>query len=157
MLLCTLINHPPKSPHPYQSMLKGGTNLNIYIFLVPSAPRGFTLNMVDGSPDTLSASWMVPEPTNGIITKFNINCTSSSLLQPLIFTINSGSVFSTTLRSLSAFTNYTCFITASTSVGEGPPSNSDTAMTDEDGKLRTHFICSRVSRIEKFHCFKFSI
>ena len=124
----------PKSPRPYQSTLKGG-NLNLYLFLVPSAPRGFTLTtMVDRSPDTLLASWMVPEPANGIIIQFNINCTPSLPFQPLNFTMNNDSVFSTTLRNLSAFTTYTCFITASTSVGEGPPSNSDTAMTDEDGE-----------------------
>ena len=139
MFLLYSSQYPPKSPHPYQNTLKG-VNLNLYYFLVPSAPREFTLSMVDGSPDTLSASWMVPEPTNGNITQFNINCTSS-LWQPLIFTINNGSVFSTTLRNLSAFTTYTCFITASTSVGEGPPSNRDTAMTDEDGKTQ-YFVCA---------------
>ena len=91
--------------------------------------------MVGGSPNTLSASWMTPDPANGIITGFTISCnTPGVMLPPLLVVIDESSV-STTLMDLTAFTEYVCVISANTSAGEGPPSNSDTAMTDEDGKL----------------------
>jgi uracil phosphoribosyltransferase len=97
--------------------------------------------MVEKSPDTLMASWMTPDTTNGIIGRYIIRCnqtnsqTSIMLLDPLIVTGNT--TFSTTLSSLTAFTDYECTISASTGAGEGNSSDPQNATTDEAGKL-TH-------------------
>jgi hypothetical protein len=90
--------------------------------------------MVEGSPDTLTASWMVPDPTNGIIDRYTIRCNptnSNLMLDPLIVTGNS--MFSATLSHLTAFTGYECTISASTGAGEGNSSDPRNATTDEDG------------------------
>ncbi len=96
--------------------------------LVPSAPRNVSLSMVSGSPNTLSASWDIPEPTNGIISNYTINCNSSDSVTV------TGSTLSANLSGLTPFTTYSCMISASTGAGEGTASNTVTATTDEDGK-----------------------
>ncbi len=91
------------------------------------------LSMVAGSPTMLSASWMVPDPTNGVITGYTIRCSSTPLgmLPPFII---SASVTETNLENLTPFTSYSCSISANTSAGEGGNSNMETATTDEDCK-----------------------
>ena len=42
---------------------------------------------------------------------------------------------STTLSGLEPYTNYSCNVRASTSVGEGTPSGTDIALTDETSKI----------------------
>ena len=90
--------------------------------------------MVPGSPNTLSASWDIPEPTNGIISGYTINCNSS-----ISVTVN-GSTLSASLSGLTPFTTYSCTISASTGAGEGNASNTVTAATDEDGKQQNSMI-----------------
>ena len=95
------------------------------------------LAMVQGSPNTLSASWMVPEPTNGIISGYTINCSSSSgSVGPLTF---NDSVTSIILRNLVAFTEYGCAVVATTGAGDGSFSDTMTVRTDEDCKLAVNF------------------
>ncbi len=92
------------------------------------------LSTLPGSPNSLSASWLVPEPANGIISGYTISCsTPSEVLMP--FGIAS-SLMATSLEGLTAFTNYTCIISATTGAGTGNLSNPQTARTDEDGKSR---------------------
>ena len=50
-----------------------------------------------------------------------------------VFTNTSGTT-SVTINDLTAFTFYQCYVTASTSAGEGPPSNRSTGRTAEDGE-----------------------
>ena len=90
------------------------------------------LSMVPMSSSMLSASWMTPEPTNGIITGYTIRC--SAPLGMLMQFIIDGSMTTTVLSGLAPFTEYMCFISANTSVGEGDRSDNQTAMTDEAGK-----------------------
>jgi hypothetical protein len=45
------------------------------------------------------------------------------------------STLSATLKNLTAFTDYECTISASTGPGEGNSSDSQSASTDEDGRL----------------------
>ena len=104
----------------------------IFLYVVPSAPRNFTLSMVSGSPNTLFASWNIPELINGIISGYTINCSSSD--EMLGFSFNEF-VLSTSLSGLTPFTNYSCTISARTSAGEGTVSTVVTTTTDKDGKL----------------------
>ncbi len=87
--------------------------------------------MVPGSPNTLSASWDIPEPTNGIISGYTINCSSSGGMVDFSF---NESVLSTSLSGLTPFTEYSCTISASTGAGEGSASMVTATITDEDGK-----------------------
>ncbi len=87
------------------------------------------LEMVADSPNTLSASWVIPDPANGIITGYTIRCStpSVSLLLP-------GTAQSAALDNLVPFTQYQCSISANTSAGEGPATETQIATTDEDGE-----------------------
>ncbi len=88
--------------------------------------------MAPGFPDTLLALWITPDPTNGIISSYEIRCyTPSGLL--LSFSYNC-SVTLVALENLTSFTNYTCTISATTGAGSGNLSEPQTASTDEDGK-----------------------
>lgn len=100
---------------------------------VPSAPGNFVLSSVIQSSSTLSASWMKPDPQNGIISSYTIRCntTTGPAVKIDLFDI-SGTT--TTLENLTPFTEYVCVISANTSAGEGAASNSDSAITGEDGK-----------------------
>ena len=90
---------------------------------------------MDNSSSTLSASWIVPEITNGIISNYTIRCntTGSDIMMLAPLTVDE-STLTTTLEGLTPFTGYTCTISASTGAGEGDSSGPQTATTDEDGK-----------------------
>ena len=103
--------------------------------VVPSAPINFLLVMVENSPYTLMASWMEPNPTNGIISNYTIRCTntnSTTAREPQVIT--NVSALSVNLDGLTPFTTYECTISASTGAGEGASSGPQSAITDEDGK-----------------------
>ena len=102
--------------------------------IVPSRPLVFNLTPI-GDPNQLMASWSPPDPTNGIITAYTVFCKMPSDEEFTIRDTLNNSTLSATIMKLMPFTNYECYVTANTSVGEGPPSNNDTAMTDEDGEL----------------------
>ena len=114
------------------------------IFLaVPSLPLNVSLSPVAGSPSQLSASWSVPIPRNGIITGYSVYCNTSAnqtypeqVIGPNVPTIRSvvnGTTLVATLSGLSPYTQYSCYVTASTSVGEGCPSVISTSRTVEGG------------------------
>jgi hypothetical protein len=111
--------------------------------IVPSAPREFMLLMVEGSSSTLMASWMAPDPTNGIIARYTIRCNQTNpnmMLEPMVVT--DVSTFSATLRGLTAFTDYECTISASTGAGEGNSSDPQNATTNEAGMFILHDSCN---------------
>ena len=81
------------------------------------------------------ATWSPPDPTNGIIAAYTVFCKMPSDEEFTIRDTLNNSTLSATILGLMPFTSYECYVTANTSVGEGPPSNNDTAMTDEDGGL----------------------
>ena len=87
--------------------------------------------MIPGAPNSLSASWMTPDPTNGIISGYTVDC-SSALQEQISFSFNA-SERAVTLTNLRAFTNYTCSIYAVTGAGAGNISTAEVAHTDEDG------------------------
>lgn len=90
------------------------------------------LSTVLGSPHSLSASWVIPDPTNGIISGYTIYCAtlSGQILEPF----NIGPEDTTAvLDGLTAYTEYDCSISAITGAGEGNLSDPHMATTAEDG------------------------
>ena len=96
---------------------------------------------------------MIPTPANGIITNYTIYCIGSvdqyysdQLIPGLSTHPFDGLTTSTTLMDLTAFTNYTCSISASTNAGEGPRSDGVTVATDESSKFMSQQLGSEVER-----------
>ena len=114
------------------------------IHVAPSQPRSVSLNAVPGSPNQLTATWTPPIPKNGIITAYTVYCNTSAnqvypeqVIGPNVPTVRSvvsgmtqAVAFST---GLSPFTQYNCYVTANTSVGEGPSLQVVNTMTSESG------------------------
>ena len=131
----------------YQCVLLCSSNSSdhyLLIFTVPSSPQNFSLSPVAGSPTRLSASWSVPIPRNGIITGYSVYCNISAnqtypeqMVGSNVPTIRSGvngTTLATTLTGLNPYTQYSCYVTANTSVGEGSPSAVLTVQTAQSGK-----------------------
>eukprot|EP00731_Ephydatia_muelleri_P007378 Em0003g1626a len=109
---------------------------------VPSSPLALSVSTVSGSPNQLSASWSSPIPKNGIIIAYTIYCNTSAsqaypeqVIGPNVPTARSvvngtamAVIFST---GLNPYTQYDCYVTANTSVGEGTPSLVITTRTSE--------------------------
>ena len=99
------------------------------------------MSTVPRSPHQLSALWSPPIPKNGIITAYTVYCNTSAsqaypeqLIGPNVATPRSvvnGTTLGATITGLNPYTNYDCYITANTSVGEGSLSAVTTARTDE--------------------------
>lgn len=102
---------------------------------VPTQPLDFRLEDVLNAPTQLIARWLVPESPNGMILAYSVYCDTS-----LLPTVVSGDATMVTLTGLSPFTDYECYVTASTGAGEGYPSNIDTEITVEDGGWNTIII-----------------
>ena len=79
----------------------------------------------------LTLSWSPPLPSrrNGVIISYRINCSSGDII---INTTRTSST-SLTITGLQPFTNYTCSVSASTIIGDGPAAVVNTT-TDEDSK-----------------------
>ena len=112
--------------------------LSLYILPVPSAPRDLTLESVSTDATLLMASWAHPMPANGVITAYTLYCTGveeqfyEDQFVPEEFSLSlGGNVLSTTLENLLPFTVYECYITASTSAGEGDESSPVMRRTNE--------------------------
>ena len=103
----------------------------------------FSLSPIFGSPHELSSDWSVPIPRNGIITGYSVYCNTSEHQPypeqmigqnaPTRRSVENGTTLATTLTGLNPFTQYTCFATANTSVGEGEPSTLFHSLTDQSG------------------------
>ena len=118
----------------------------MFFYTVPSPPLSVSLAVVPGSPNQLTATWTPPIPKNGIITAYTVYCNTSATqaypeqgIGPNIPTIRSV-VNGTTLTAifntgLNPFTQYNCYVTANTSVGEGLPSQVVNTKTSESGTL----------------------
>ena len=112
------------------------------MFTVPS-PQNFTLSAVAGSPSQLSARWSAPIPRNGIITGYSVYCNTSANQSypeqvigsnvPTIRSVVNGTTLAVTLTGLNPYTQYSCYVTANTSAGEGSPSTILTVQTAQSG------------------------
>ena len=115
----------------------------IFYFVAPSSPRNFSLSSVAGSPTQLSASWSVPIPRNGIISGYSVYCNTSANQTypeqvigsnvPTIRSAVNGTTLATTLTGLNPYTQYSCYVTANTSVGQGIPSTISATQTTQSG------------------------
>ena len=88
---------------------------------------------VSTSSKSISFTWNSPLKPNGIILKYVLQCSRLTEVpkKPNLHQFM-GSQTMATLIGLHPYTNYSCNITAHTSVGGGPAVNS-TVTTDEDG------------------------
>ena len=102
--------------------------LCICFLIAPTAPRSLTLGEVTDT--TVTLSWMLPDPPNGIITQYQVQ-----------YRITGGGSFGNnqmttdltyTVTGLMTGTQYYFRVRAFTVVGRGPPSNVVTALV---GKL----------------------
>lgn len=127
-----------------------------YLFLTVPSRINFThMSLVPGKPSLLSIDWNTPLEPNGELVAYSVYC-KKSVHQPLSeCDSNHGTqcqdmMHNTTyqrqavlpvglnqtaiLDGFDPFTNYTCYMTASTSAGESLPSNTASAITDESGE-----------------------
>ena len=93
-----------------------------------SSPDKFHANFT--STQTFKLQWKLPKTPNGVITQYQVYCTDGE--QILEHTLN-GSQTTITLSGLLSYTNYSCSITAHTSVGGGPAATT-IVTTEQDGK-----------------------
>ena len=127
---------------------------DVPFFTVPSSPQNFTLTPVTGSPSQLSASWSAPIPKNGIITGYSVYCNTSAnqsyleqiigLNVPTIISVVNGTTLAVTLTGLNPYTQYSCYVTANTSVGQGSPSSIVTVQTAQSGNSFDHLAFSYI-------------
>ena len=75
-------------------------------------------------------NWKLPTEPNGVITKYQIYCSDEGHV--FSHTVM-GSKTTTTLSRLLPYTNYSCNITAHTSIGEGPAATTSLT-TRQDGE-----------------------
>ena len=119
--------------------------IEIIVSTVPSSPLALSLSIVPGSPNQWSASWSSPIPKNGIISAYTIYCNTSAsqaypeqVIGPNVPTVRSvvnGTTLAVTFSTgLNPYSQYDCYVTANTSVGEGTPSSIITTRTLESGR-----------------------
>ena len=94
---------------------------------VPAGPPR-QVSIVAKSSKSINVSWSAPATPNGVITEYQLQCSGG------------GQVFNrtvmettTTLSGLLPYTNYSCSITAHTSVGGGPAATTNVT-TEEAGE-----------------------
>ena len=76
-------------------------------------------------------TWSPPVEPNGVITEYHLQCSGGGQLLKMNFSKNQPTTI--TLSGLLPYTNYSCSITAHTSVGGGPAATTS-VVTDQDGK-----------------------
>ena len=109
-------------------------NLYPCALLAPSQPLNVSLSAVPGSPDQLTATWTPPIPKNGIITAYTVYCNNSTALITLVVKGTTQAVIFNV--GYYPFTQYSCYVTANTSVGEGAPSQVVNSTTSQTGMLQ---------------------
>ena len=117
----------------------------ILFFLVPSSPLNLSMAPVAGSPTQLSTSWFAPVPKNGIITGYSVYCNTSANQTypeqvigsnvPTIRSVVNGTTLAVIIRGFSPYTQFSCYVTANTSVGEGSTSMIVTVQTAQSGNI----------------------
>ena len=115
-----------------------------YLCSVSTSPLNFILSTAHEFSPALFAMWSVPIPRNGIITGYSVYCNTSinqsfpeQVIGPNIPTIRStvnGATLAVTFTGLKPYTQYSCYVTANTSAGEGSPSMLVTAQTGNGGE-----------------------
>ena len=136
-------------------------SLHIHTYVVPSAPVSVQVGTVDGQPERLSVSWQPPTVPNGLVLQYIAYCfeisddevygsgylgEADNVPTPMspFENITSNATApendtQTVVDGLEPYTRYACFVTASTSVGEGEPSYASSGITAESGELVEYF------------------
>ncbi len=127
------------------------THTHTHPLIVPTAPLNFAMEPTSDSSQ-LTASWQQPTPSNGVITGYTVYCTIVSTMDEspsednfAVFALLTSANLGVMINDLQPFTYYQCFVSANTSVGEGPNSNRDTTRTIQDGEYYTQLPYKRVS------------
>ena len=138
------------------------------VLVVPSEPREVSISTVYGYPTLLSLSWKPPLTPNGVVTIYTVYCKelpetfdssaygsgepgeiddvffpefNATLSLTLL-----GDVNATLFPDLAPYTNYSCYVSASTSAGEGNFSIGVIARTDESGgSLSMIYVCRKLN------------
>ena len=108
--------------------------------LAPTSPRNFSLTV--SSSTEIQATWVEPTTLNGVLANYTVFCRTSttqfySEQMPnssnnfILVNTTGPDITEVTITGRSPFTEYECYVTASTGGGESEPSNNDSAKTDE--------------------------
>ena len=91
----------------------------VFIIIINTVPETSATNYSLASPNSTSLVilWTPPVKPNGVIIEYQLQCFGGK--QEYRWTVR-GSQTTTTLSGLLPYTNYSCSITAHTSVGGGP-------------------------------------
>ena len=93
---------------------------------VPAGPLRNFYGIAENST-SMNVSWSAPSTPNGVITEYQLQCSGGG--QVFNYTVMETM---TTLSGLLPYTNYSCSITAHTSVGGGPAATTSVT-TLQDG------------------------
>ena len=109
-------------------------NLYCYTVNYHLEPETSAAKFTSTSNDSLSIVlyWSAPVKPNGVITEYQLQCSGGN--QKFNWTVM-GSQTTTTLSGLLPYTNYSCKITAHTSVGGGPPAITSVTTQQDGGTL----------------------
>ena len=113
-------------------MLNKHGNYSCLCFYILPEPNGLPQNITFLlTSRSLTLSWSPPLPSqrNGVIISYLITCSSGDII---INTTRTSST-SLTITGLQPFTNYTCSVSASTIIGDGP-AVVNSAITSEESK-----------------------
>ena len=101
---------------------------------------------VAASSTSIIFSWSAPETPNGVITKYQLQCSGGeAVIQSQCVP---GSQTTTTLSGLLPYTSYSCSITAHTSVGGGPAAT--TSVTTQQDSESIHLIVLHIIKCHSF-------
>ena len=99
---------------------------------VPAGPPRQVFGVAESST-SINVIWSAPATPNGVITEYQLQCSGGG--QVFNHTVMETT---TTLSGLLPYTNYSCSITAHTSVGGGPAENTSVT-TLQDGESTDKF------------------
>ena len=124
-----------------------------FLNTVPSEPESVLVMAVQGSPSQLQVSWDPPDQPNGLILSYSVYCyelttddllgvgSGDQMLYPVVandalqLVVAPGIMSEANASGLIPYTQYDCYVTANTSVGEGNVSVVQSARTDESSKF----------------------
>ena len=109
----------------------------------PPPPQNLFVSTIPQRPMELLLSWKAPNLTD-TIANYTAYCNTSANQAypeqvigsnvPTIRSVVNGTTLATTLTGLNPYTQYSCYVTANTSVGEGNSSNIATNITFQSGE-----------------------
>ena len=127
------------------------------IFVVPTSPTSVQAETISGQPNQLLVTWQPPAIPNGLISSYRTFCfrsekgptdisdDSGSGTETVMMNITFedsisnitvlGSELSAVVGGLDPYIRYDCIVTASTLIGDGPPSYFVSGVTDQSSKL----------------------